>query len=227
MIVVNRGIVKYFVKLIKKAEENIIMKINDGRVETEPSVTDRFFQEVERVFEENGEKNGICFRVRTLRDRGPNAPEKKFGADICGVLNVKLSEFEISKGFLAQAKNERQREICVSDTDNKVIIYNNTKLNELKDQTEKMLNITPDSFVIVYSTKKFIVVPASTIKGLKYNDMYVYNSAKLYGKPVDQFFKEFITCFIGDLKLKAYDDKTFNKINGKYSYPISYYVPDN
>ena len=75
-----------------------------------------------------------------------------------------------------------------------------------------MLNITPDSFVIVYSTKKFMVVPASTIKGLKYNDTYIYNSAKLYGKPVDQFFKEFITCFIGDLKLKAYDDKTLIKL---------------
>ena len=201
MIIINRGIVKYFVKLIKKAEKNIIKKIKDGRVETEPSVTDRFFEEVERIFEENGEKDGIRLCVRTLWDRGSNAPEKEFGADVCGVLYVNLPKFEISKGFLAQAKIEG-RGIKIEDKDNKLIVYNNSELSKLKDQTGKMLNITPDSFVIVYSTKKFMVVPASTIKGLKYNDTYIYNSAKLYGKPVDQFFKEFITCFIGDPKLK-------------------------
>ena len=58
---VIKGIVKHFGKLIRKAEENIIEKIDDGRLETEPSITERFLQEIERVFEEYGEHNGIYF----------------------------------------------------------------------------------------------------------------------------------------------------------------------
>jgi len=143
---------------------------------------------------------------------------KKNSADICSVLYIDLPRFKISKGFLAQAKIERYG-LLVDDIYNKLIVYNNTELKKLKNQTDKMLNITPDSFVIVYSMKKFLVVPASTIKGL--NILYdegnimsdrLSSSIKLYGKPIDQFFKEFITCFVGDLRLNAYDDKTLIRL---------------
>ena len=59
-----------------------------------------------------------------------------------------------------------------------------------------MLSITPDSFVVVYSKRGFVVVPASSIQGLKTRD-------EIYGKPIDRFFKEFLMCFIGDHRFKA------------------------
>jgi hypothetical protein len=68
-----------------------------------------------------------------------------------------------------------------------------------------MLSITPDSFVIVYSTRGFVVVPASSVKGLK-------PEGKLYGKSVRQFFKEYLTCFLGDPDLKAFDDQSLEAL---------------
>lgn len=68
--IVKNGIIKHFGKLISKAEQRIIEVYKNGRIETEPSITDRFLNEIERIFDENGEINGIVFRARTLRDRG-------------------------------------------------------------------------------------------------------------------------------------------------------------
>jgi hypothetical protein len=85
----------------------------------------------------------------------------------------------------------------------------NKEFLRLKDQTDEMLKITPDSFVIVYSRNGFVVVPASSISGLS-------KSAQLYSKPVDRFFKEFLMCFIGDPGLKAWDDKTLENLRMEY-----------
>ncbi|MCK4698227.1 MAG: hypothetical protein KAT53_07990 [Dehalococcoidia bacterium] len=208
-----KGIVKHFGRLIKKAEENIIAKMTDGRLDTEPSVTERFLQEIESVFEEYGEKDGIIFRVRTLRDRGANSPEKEFGADFCGVLDIKLPELEQSKGFLAQAKSERQG-IRVDKRPyglNAVSFPTGSESNRLRSQAIKMLSVTPDSFIIIYSISGFMVVPASAIQGIRHHGL-LNQVIQLYGKPVDRFFKEFIMCFIGDPKLKAYDDQTLKKL---------------
>lgn len=68
-----------------------------------------------------------------------------------------------------------------------------------------MLDITPDSFVFVYSTKGFFVVPASSIKELKAN-------GELYGKPVSRFFKEYLMCFIGDHRLQALDNQNLESL---------------
>ena len=38
---------------------SIIEGIKDGRMETEPSITDRFLNELERIFEQQGEKENI------------------------------------------------------------------------------------------------------------------------------------------------------------------------
>jgi hypothetical protein len=82
--------------------------------------------------------------------------------------------------------------------------YDN-EFKRLKGQTDKMLSVTPDSFVIISSLKGFEVVPASSIKGLR-------GSGKLYAKPVDCFFKEYLMCFIGDPRLKAYDDSSLEAL---------------
>jgi hypothetical protein len=99
-----KGVVKRFGKLIAKAEQHAIEEIQLGRVETEPSVTDRFLREIELVFEENGQGDDVRFHVRTLGDRRRDAAGRKFGADFCGILQVRFGNFQQAKGFLSQAK---------------------------------------------------------------------------------------------------------------------------
>lgn len=205
---IKSGIIKEFVKLISEAEKRIIEGIKDGRIETEPSVTDRFLNEIERTFDKYGKrKDGICFRARTLRDRGRNAPEHEFGADFCGILDIKFRNFQQTKGFLSQAKRKGngisiQRSIFGAKT---IGFSKNKEFQRLNKQVEKMLSITQASFTIIYDIEGFVVVPASSINGLDGN-------GRLYGIPVDRFFKEFIMCFIGDPKLKAWDDISLKRM---------------
>ncbi len=195
---------------MQRAEDNIIQGIKDERIETEPSVTDRFLREIELIFEEHGERENIRFRARTLRDRGPNAPEREFGADFCGVLDVNLPEFDQTKGFLSQAKWERNGiEVNRGRWGFAGVTFNqNQEFQRLKEQANNMLSVTPDSFVIVYSKDGFVVVPASGVQGLN-------QKAQIYGKPVDRFFKEFLMCFIGDPRLTAHDDGTLRRLRDK------------
>jgi len=59
-----------------------------------------------------------------LRDRSRNAPEHRFGADFCGVLDIRFRNFEQSKGFLSQAKREGHGIFITK----RVFWYNNGKL---------------------------------------------------------------------------------------------------
>lgn len=204
---IAKGIVKDFGELISKAERRTIKGIEDGRVETEPSVTDRFLNELERISERQGEKGNIVFRARTLRGRGPNAPEHRFGADFCGVLDIRFRDFKQTKGFLSQAKMEKggifvQKGFKGATT---VSFSYSNDLERLKEQVDKMLLVTPDSFTIIYSSNGFVVIPACSIKGLD-------KGGKLYAKPVARFFKEYLMCFIGDPRLKAYDDRSLESL---------------
>ncbi len=202
-----KGIVKDFGKLISEAERRIIEGIKDGRMETEPSITDRFINELERIFEQQGEKGDIVFRARTLRDRGPHAPEHRFGADFCGVLDVRFRDFKQTKGFLSQAKMEKHGIFVQKGFRGLTTVsfsYGN-EFERLNEQADKMLSVTPDSFIIIYSSKGFVVVPASSIKGLA-------RGGELYAKPIDRFFKEYLMCFIGDPRLKAYDDHSLESL---------------
>jgi len=201
------GIVREFGRLIEIAESEILEGIEDGRIETEPSITDRFIDRIESILNQHRGFEGVVFRARTLRDRGANAPEAKFGADFCGVLNIKVEGFKQSKGFLSQAKMERNG-IMVNRGRRGLIIVDfpqNTEIERLDGQIDNMLAITPDSFVIIYSNEGFVVVPAFAVRGLK-------TGAAVYGKPVGRFFKEYLMCFIGDHRLKAYDDQTLENL---------------
>jgi len=202
---VIKGIVKHFGELIKKAEESIREKMDNGLLDTESSITERFLQGIESIFDEYGKRNGIYFRARSLRDRGPNAPEKKFGADFCGVLDVRLRELELSKGFLVQAKRE-SGEMCVNRGGTTGVTFRLPEHNRIRAQTEKMLAISPDSFIIVYGKSAFVVIPALSLEG------FGGCRAQLHGKRVGRFFEEFITCFIGDPRLNAHDDHTLEEL---------------
>lgn len=203
------GSVGYFGDLINQAEANAIKGILEGKLETEPSITDRFVQGVEDIVNESGVFEGIRFHARTLRDRGPNAPEHEFGADLCGVLRVDLPKFQQSKGFLIQAKIVQANLISQGPRGFTGVRFpDDDEFKRLQSQAEHMLEITPDSFILIYSSKGFFAVPASDILALK-------DEGTTYGKPVAAFFKEFLMCFIGDTRISAWDDSTLRSVKEK------------
>lgn len=205
------GIVKLLGDLVKKAEHKIIEEIKNGEVEDEPSITNRFIERTKTYLEESeGKLVKHNLHIRTLLDRGPKAPEREFGADICGVLDVELDDYYTnSKGFLAQAKCESEY-VKVDMAPRGIIRVNfnpSREFNRLKEQVNRMLEITPDSFVFIYSTKGFVVVPASSVRGLSSE-----TGGVVYGKPIANFFKEFLMCFIGDHRLTATDNETLREL---------------
>jgi hypothetical protein len=204
------GIVRRFGELVKKAEELTIDDIVQGKVPTEPSITDRYLANLQNVINEYGEDKGCRFDVATLRDKGPNAPEHEYGADFVSVLNIDIEGYNQKKGFLCQAKKEGDLVTVQNPFFRTTVTFSyNQEFERLKGQTEDMLEVTPDSFVIVYSNRGFMVVPASSVSGLRM-------SGTLYAKPAVRFFKEFLMCFIGDPRLTAWDIKSLEALRTEY-----------
>ena len=204
------GIIRRFEALVREAERLTIADIKEGELETEPDITGRYLTRIKDTLNSSEEKNGCVFRAYVLKDRGPNSSERKFGADFVGVLNVKLSGYEQTKGFLTQAKKEGEM-VQVNKSpfrSTRASFYHNSEFVRLQGQTEDMLKVTPDSFVIVYSTGGFVVVPATSVSGLSAN-------GKLYATPATQFFKEFLKCFVGDPRLKAGDPKSLETLRAQ------------
>jgi hypothetical protein len=149
---ISDDIVKRLNGLIKEAEARAIASIKEGRVEEETAITDRFLDSIEHVFEESGQQEGFEFKARTLKDKGINAAESRYGADYVGVLRIRAQGFEIDKGFLSQAKVEGKDfkiNHNVSGFD-KVSFNQGKEYERLRDQTKRMLSISPSSFVTVY-----------------------------------------------------------------------------
>ena len=203
----KQGIVKKFGDLIAKAERRTIDEMKDGGIETEPSATDRFLARVVDVCQEFDDNYGVAFKARTLGDRGKDAPESEFGADFCGVLDSQNRFYRQTKGFLAQAKIESKGIIVRNEPYVTTVKFTeNNEFRRLVGQIDQILSITPDSFVIIYSLKGFLVVPALSVRGLR-------AGGELYAKSAPRFFKEVIMCFVGDGRLKAYDDTSLRRLS--------------
>jgi len=202
-VIVTNRVISGFGELISGAEKQITQQIALGELDTETSITDRFMDRVRAVFEQHGRihDDGILFIVRTLRDRGTGAPEKKYGADICGILHVNVKGLQVSKGFLAQAKMAtRGIRVRFENRGRVVVGFPAQGGEDTGNQINDMLRITPDSYLFVYDPDGFAVVPAQTVGCLG-------QRGEVYGKKVPSFFKELLMCFIGDHRLKAYDDQ--------------------
>lgn len=173
---------------ISDAVDNAVKAFRDSRVQEEDKFTDRILGAIEDRIT-NLHVEGITWQARTLRTRpakgGYDGEEKRIGADFMGVLTLNTRSINVKKGFLVQAKIVEPNQPFKG-------------MKELRDQCEKMISITPDSFVALYS-KAFGVrfVPANAIIGRKGNgDLY-----DTYSRGVRSFFELHLQCFIGDTKL--------------------------
>jgi hypothetical protein len=180
---------------IAGAIDGAVDALREGRVEHEPAMTDRMLGAIEQSLT-NYESKGIRWRAKTLTDRGRGSQESRYGADFMGVLRIALPEFVVSKGFLAQAKLVRR--------------YSSGDPRELRQQCEKMLNLSPDSFVFLYGMDGVRVVPALSVVASKVDPL------QLYSRSAQRFFEEHFECFIGDRNIQTAAPATLEALADRF-----------
>lgn len=128
---------------------------------------------------------GLRWSAKTLTDRGRNAQEREFGADFLAVLEIETWNYNLRKGFLAQAK-------LVEPSGS----FSNSEYQRLSDQCIRMLDISQDAFVFLYSTGGIAVVPAISVVASA-----PVNPHHLYKRHLARFYEEHFASFIGDRRL--------------------------
>lgn len=111
--------------------------------------------------------------------------EPSLGADFAGILSIRLRDYELTKGLLAQAK-------LVGDPTK----GNMRDRSRLLAQAKAMLAVTPASFVFLYRRSGIVAVPAVAVVAAG------GDARELPGWKFDEFFREHLRCFIGDPALR-------------------------
>lgn len=205
------------VNAVSISVQDIVSEIASGEVETETSATDRLVSSLKRSI--NGAEHGdVQLFARTLRDRGPGAPEKEFGADLCIVLRARVRGYTVNKGLLVQAKRPKAArwrndllpvglegglgDIVVGVRSHYIELPNDGEFTRSQDQCRTMLSHTPASFVFIYTATGIFVTPAVAFAGVGDNAPPVIASKTL---PV--FFADFLRCYVGDPRLAGWSDQ--------------------
>jgi hypothetical protein len=129
---------------------------------------------------------GISWSARILSSHGPNTEEAEFGADLLGVLRINFPDYQVAKGFLAQAKRQRAGKKLSAH-----------EWNRMRDQCSEMLERTAESFVFVYSQDGVHMVPAVAVVACQQpHDLH-----DLHPITTGRFYAEHFRCFIGDRRI--------------------------
>lgn len=196
----NRELVKKAVNKIAAAARDALKDLQDGRVQQEPAFTDRFIAYIQTNLH-GRTLAGVIWSAVTLPDRGPNSAESQLGADLLSVVRFDLADFKVAKGFLAQAK-------LVEPTAK----FSSVESSTLKSQCDKMLAVSPASFVFLYSLHSgVLVVPA--IEVVSARDC---NPHELTPKTIPQFFTDHFECFIGDRRFSAATGEQLETLRADY-----------
>jgi hypothetical protein len=174
---------------IAEAVDHVVGALAETRIEQEAAFTDRMLGAIELTMKGFASR-GVRWTAKTLTDRGPRAQETHIGADFAGVFSARLSdspEFNVSKGFLAQAKLIRPGRSDVR-----------AEFERLRAQCDRMLSVSPASFVFLYADWGVTVVPAVSIWSSEPRDIFDF-----YSRGIARFFEEHFESFIGDRRLYA------------------------
>lgn len=192
-------VIRASAKRIEKAAQRVVRSYQEGVIEHEPTFTDRLLGGIEEAMNEF-EVKGVRWRSKTLTFQGPHAQETRYGADFIGVLDIDVPGYSVVKGFLAQAKRVEL-----------VHTMNRRDWEDMKIQCEKMLALSPDSFVFLYSREGISVVPAISVVGCD-----IWNPYALSSRSVTRFYEEHFQCFIGDRRISAPSIETLNKLQVQF-----------
>ena len=143
----------------------------------------------------------LVWQAMTLRAGSRSAAhEKRYGADVLGVLSITTPGYRISKGFLAQAKRAEPGEP-----------FTKAEWERLQQQCEVMLTTTPDAFAMIFSKARGVrMVSASAIASFSGRDVF-----DLYNLGLRTFFERHIESFIGDRRLDKPKIEVLDHIRSK------------
>ena len=132
--------------------------------------------------------NGCTFRVATLTKR----QEHDVGADLIGIVQLDYGSTRVTKAYLAQSKVGSLHPGPRGQT------YATTYSPDMVRQAKDMLDVSPASFVFIYTSEGIACVPAQQVKLAGSNSIsterYPFHS-------IGAFYEEFIKCFIGDHRI--------------------------
>lgn len=184
---------------IADAANQTVDSLVDKRIEQEPAFTDRMLGRIEQSMSEY-EVKGVRWTAKTLTDHGKGTQEIIYGADFIGVLDINFPDYKVQKGFLAQSK--------LIEPDGYV---SPREFSRMQDQCERMLSISPDSFLFLYSTYGITIVPAISILSAE-----KCNPHELYARSIARFYEEHFQSFIGDRRLKSPSIDVLEEIREEY-----------
>lgn len=195
----NYRIIRDAAERISRAAEATLSVLRDGRVEQEPAFTDRMLGRIDAAMD-GYSHNGVSWRSKTLTDRGNGSQESRYGADFFGVLEISLPEYAVKKGFLAQAKLiEPSQSIRTKE------------FEEMQEQCRKMLRISSDSFLFLYSKQGISSVPATAVVSSSRT-----NPHNLYSRTISRFYEEHFSCFFGDRRIGLAHISTLEALAAEY-----------
>lgn len=174
-----------------RAVNAAMQKYADGLVTDEDDITGALIGRLDSAFD--GKIGGITWSSAILRHRkGIAAQEKKAGADILLHVSIKTPQLTYSKGVLIQSKRV--------DEDAEMTA---TRHKELIGQCNKMLDITPASFVFNYTKSGMRCASATKVAGSRSRMLNQSCNLTSY-----RFFLELFRCTTGDRKITSakFDD---------------------
>jgi hypothetical protein len=174
-----------------RAVSAAMQKYADDLVTDEDDITGVLMGRLDSAFD--GQIGGINWSSSILRHRkGVAAQEKKAGADMLIHVSIKTPQLTYSKGVLIQSKR-------IDDGVSMTVAGH----KELVGQCDKMLNITPASFVFNYTKSEMRCASATKIAGA--SSRVLNNSCNLTSY---RFFLELFRCTIGDRNITSakFDD---------------------
>lgn len=192
---------------VVRAAAPTIDDFHDGTISGEVSMTDRLVGAIRTALD--GKHIGdLVWRARTLKSaRGKGAEERRHGADVLGVLEIRTPGYHTAKGFLWQAKIIEPRSPLSP-----------REWQRFQDQCRVMLGRTDEAFAVIYSRKRGVrFIPAATILEIHRTDVYEAGSRSLFG-----FFRGHVKCEIGARAINAPTVETLERLAKQRELPSDF-----
>jgi len=184
---------------ITRAANRTIDDLSDRLVEQEPDLTGRLLGRIAHAMD-GFQTKGVKWTSKVLTAHGPGAQEKEYGADFLGVLEINLPHYAVRKGFLAQAKLVEPLEG-----------FSSGEFTRMKEQCERMLELSPDSFVFHYSSNGIRVIPATAVVG-SIEPNAPFDPRGVYSRSVATFYEDHFASFIGDPRISEPTIETLERL---------------
>lgn len=202
---------------MRRAEDELLAMVQEGRVTQEPDMTSRVMHAIEIL---SRDVPGVSIELTVVPGMGPGAEENVIGADVLGVVRIELGNVRIAKGFLAQAKRDGEDGLHYQPPTDETyshwtyrgdsmqlprsgVVSVSVPSARLREQCDNMLQLSPDSFVLVFADTQIGVVSATSVHAHRGVAPRTKKQKPLGTKRLDDFILHVLDCFIGDEKLAA------------------------